>query len=157
MKITLFFCAGNFAESLKVRNISQMRGVGRKMPWTMAAFTAGAFGMMGVPPLAGFVSKWYLGLGGLAAGQGWVVVVLVTSGILNAMYFLPMVYLGWFKPPHESWRERLAEDKLEARATLLGPTLVTAGLSLLAGLVAASMVSPLALAKMIADRLYSGG
>ena len=57
MKITLFFCAGNLAETLGIHRISEMDGVGRRMPWTMAAFTIGVFGMMGVPPTAGFISK----------------------------------------------------------------------------------------------------
>ena len=69
MKITLFFCAGNLAETLGVHKISEMNGAGRRMPWTMAAFTVGAFGMIGAPPIAGFISKWYLGLGALETGQ----------------------------------------------------------------------------------------
>ena len=75
MKITLFFCAGNLAETLGVHKVSEMNGVGRRMPWTMAAFTIGAFGMIGVPPIAGFISKWYLGMGALEAGQNWVILV----------------------------------------------------------------------------------
>ena len=74
-----------------------MDGVGRRMPLTMAAFTLGAFGMIGVPPLAGFVSKWYLATGALEAGQDWVILVLALSSLLNAAYFLPIVYRGWFK------------------------------------------------------------
>jgi multicomponent Na+:H+ antiporter subunit D len=69
MKITLFFCAGNYAETLGVHKVSELAGVGRRMPWTMAAFTLAAFGMIGVPPMAGFISKWYLGLGALEAGR----------------------------------------------------------------------------------------
>jgi len=61
MKITLFFCAGNFAETLGIHKVSQMNGVASRMPWTMTAFTLGSFGMIGVPPVAGFVSKWYPG------------------------------------------------------------------------------------------------
>jgi multicomponent K+:H+ antiporter subunit A len=73
MKITLFFCAGNLAETLGMHRVSEMRGVGRRMPWTMAAFTVAAFGMIGVPPLAGFVSKWYLGSARSRPAQPWVV------------------------------------------------------------------------------------
>ena len=87
MKITLFFCAGNLAETIGVHRVSEMNGVGRRMPWTMAAFTVGALGMIGVPPIAGFVSKWYLGTGSVAAGADWVIVVLGASSLLNAMYF----------------------------------------------------------------------
>ena len=57
MKITLFFCAGNIAETTRVHKISQMNGIGKRMPVTMTAFTLAAFGMIGIPPFAGFVSK----------------------------------------------------------------------------------------------------
>ncbi len=89
MKITLFFCAGNYAETLGIHHISEMRGVGQRMPWTTLAFTLGALGMIGVPPMAGFISKWYLGRGALAADMDWVLWVLVASSLLNAAYFLP--------------------------------------------------------------------
>jgi len=102
MKITLFFCAGNLAETLGIHKISEMNGVGQRMPWTMTAFTIGAFGMIGLPPLAGFVSKWYLGLGALDAGQEWVILILMGSSVLNAAYFLPILYAAWFTPP--LWR-----------------------------------------------------
>ena len=124
MKITLFFCAGNLAETLNVRRVSEMAGVGRRMPWTMAAFTLAAFGMIGIPPLAGFVSKWYLGLGGIAAGHSWVVGVMVLSSLLNAAYFLPIVYATWFKEPAAAWPERKPGSRLETDGLLLGPTLI---------------------------------
>src|SRR5690606_8592228 len=103
MKITLFFCAGNLAETLGIHRVSEMDGCGRRMPWTMAAFTIAAFGMIGVPPLAGFVTKWYLGVGAIAAGQEWVLWVLVASALLNAAYFLPILRIAWFA---EARRER---------------------------------------------------
>jgi multicomponent K+:H+ antiporter subunit A len=71
MKVTLFFCAGIVAETLGVHRVSEMAGVGRRLPLTMGAFTVAAFGMIGVPPLAGFVSKWHLGLGARAGTRGW--------------------------------------------------------------------------------------
>jgi multicomponent Na+:H+ antiporter subunit D len=103
MKITLFFCAGNLAETIGVHRVSEMNGVGRRMPWTMAAFTVGALGMIGVPPIAGFVSKWYLGTGSVAAGADWVIVVLGASSLLNAMYFLPILHRAWFREPDGEW------------------------------------------------------
>ena len=130
MKITLFFCAGNLAETLGIHKISEMDGVARRMPWTMAAFTLGAFGMMGVPPLAGFVSKWYIGSGAIAANQDWVILILVVSSVLNAAYFLPIVYAAWFKTPKGELADKPAGDRLETRWMLLLPPIVTAFLVL---------------------------
>jgi multicomponent Na+:H+ antiporter subunit D len=154
MKITLFFCAGNLAETLGIYRISQMNGVGRHMPWTMAAFTLTAFGMIGVPPLAGFISKWYLGLGALHAGHPWVLGVLGASSLLNAAYFLPIVYRAWFLPEPGEWRARRIGGDFETRPTLLLPALATGLLALVAGLFANSPFSPLEWAKLIAEREY---
>lgn len=154
MKITLFFCAGNLAETLGIHKVSEMRGVGRRMPWTMAAFTLGALGMIGIPPTAGFISKWYLGMGGLEAGQGWVVAVLALSSLLNAAYFLPPLYAAWFQKPTGEWRMEHSGGRFEADWRLLFPSLVTAALLVAAGLFAGASVSPLAWATLIAEREY---
>ena len=149
MKITLFFCAGNLAETLGIHKISEMNGVGRRMPWTMAAFTIGALGMIGVPPLAGFISKWYLGLGALEAGQGWVIVVLAGSSVLNAGYFLPVLYAAWFKSPPDGWPAERSFGRSETAWSLLAPPVVTALLTLAAGLLASAPFSPLQWARYI--------
>ena len=154
MKITLFFCAGNLAETLHIHRVSEMNGVGRRMPWTMAAFTIGAFGMIGLPPMAGFISKWYLGLGALDADMDWVLLVLVTSTLLNAAYFLPIVHAAWFKPPQGPWQEERSGDRFETSRWLLLPPLVTAALTLAVGLFAALTISPLEWARLITLREY---
>jgi multicomponent Na+:H+ antiporter subunit D len=154
MKITLFFCAGNLAETLGIHRVSEMRGVGRRMPWTMAAFTVGAFGMIGVPPMAGFISKWYLGVGGVESGQEWVTAVLAASSLLNAAYFLPLVYAAWFREPTGEWHVEHPGGRFEADWRLFVPPLVTAVLVVAAGLLAGSSFSPLAWAKLIAEREY---
>jgi multicomponent Na+:H+ antiporter subunit D len=154
MKITLFFCAGNFAETLEVHHISEMDGIGRRMPWTMAAFTIGALGMIGVPPVAGFISKWYLGIGALAAGKSWVIAVLIASSLLNAGYFLPILYRGWFREPAGPWPAEKVFGRQETHWMLLAPPLVTALLALLAGLLADAPFSPLEWARLIAEREY---
>jgi len=154
MKITLFFCAGNLAETLGIHKISEMNGVGRRMPWTMAAFTVGAFGMIGAPPVAGFISKWYLGLGALQTDQPWVVVVLAGSSLLNAAYFLPILHRAWFlKPPH-SWPAEHDFGGKETAWSLLLPPVITAAMALAAGLLATLPFSPLEWAKLIAVREF---
>jgi multicomponent Na+:H+ antiporter subunit D len=157
MKITLFFAAGNYAETLGVHRVSEMDGIGQRMPGTTLAFTIGALGMIGVPPVAGFVSKWYLGLGAVEAGQaGWVLPVLVASSLLNAAYFLPILYRAWFKSSNGDWpAEEIPAGRLETHGALLWPPLITALLALAAGLFAAAPYSPLEWAQLIADREYS--
>jgi multicomponent Na+:H+ antiporter subunit D len=155
MKITLFFCAGNLAETLGVHHVHEMDGVGRRMPLTMTAFTLGALGMIGIPPLAGFVSKWYLATGALDAGQDWVVLVLALSSLLNAAYFLPIVYRGWFKERATPWPEGHSRGRLEIGLALLLPPLLTALLALAAGLFASAPFSPLGWARLIVAREYS--
>jgi multicomponent Na+:H+ antiporter subunit D len=155
MKITMFFCAGNVAETLGIHAISEMNGVGRRMPWTMAAFSTAALGMIGVPPLAGFVSKWYLGLGALEADQSWALIVLTISALLNAAYFLPIVYRAWFKPPAvKDWSEKIPEARFETKLSLLAPAVLMALFTLAVGLLAGSVVSPLEWAKLIAVREF---
>ncbi|MCB2215658.1 MAG: monovalent cation/H+ antiporter subunit D family protein [Desulfobulbaceae bacterium] len=155
MKITLFFCAGNLAETLGIHKISEMNGVGRRLPWTMAAFTIGALGMIGLPPLAGFISKWYLVLGGLEAEQNWVIVVLMLSTLLNAAYFLPIIYRIWFGAPPQSWpRDRVRADGRETSLLLLLPPLATGLLVIMLGLLAAAPFSPLQWVQIITIREY---
>ncbi len=80
-------------------NVSELDGIGRQMPFTMLAFTLGALSMIGIPPLGGFISKWYLALGAIEAHQFPIIVVLAASTILNACYFMPIVYAAFFKEP----------------------------------------------------------
>jgi multicomponent Na+:H+ antiporter subunit D len=156
MKITLFFCAGNLAEGLRIHRIRDMDGVGRRLPATMAAFSLAAFGMIGVPPMAGFISKWYLATGALTAGEGWVVWVLAASTALNAAYFLPILYAVWFKPPRADAGGGKAKKpgRLEIHWMLLLPPVLTALLALLSGVMADAPLSPLWWTRLIVDREY---
>ncbi|MBP0049365.1 monovalent cation/H+ antiporter subunit D family protein [Marinobacterium sp. AK62] len=153
MKITLFFCAGNYAETLGIHKVQELNGAGRRMPLTSAAFTLAAFGMIGAPPLAGFVTKWTLGSGALNVGMEWVVAVLLISSMLNAAYFLPVIHRLWFLSEYE-WSYQRRWGRLETHSWLLWPPLVTASLTLLAGLFAVLPFSPLSWAELIAAREY---
>lgn len=154
MKITLFFCAGNYAETLGVSRINQLDGVGRRMPATSLCFTIGACGMIGLPPVAGFISKWYLGLGALDAGMGWALAVLIGSSLLNAAYFLPLLYRIWFRPQRKEWPAEHITRYRDTSPWLLLPTLATAALSLGAGLLAGLPFSPLYWAEVVVTREY---
>lgn len=152
MKITLFMCAGALSNRLGIKTVAELDGAGQRMPVTMAAFSVGALGMIGVPPVAGFISKWYLGIGGLQSDASWVVAVLAGSSLLNAAYFLPMLYRAWLLPPPEqaAFRELgTIRDRM-----LILPVVVTAAASLMAGVFASSSFSPLNWAKLIAEMGY---
>ncbi len=155
MKITLFFAAGNLAETLGVKKVDQMRGSGRRMPVTMAAFTIAALGMIGIPPTAGFVSKWYLGIGAAQADQWWVIGVLVASSVLNAIYFLPLIYAAWFASPPDAWPDERPRGRFETSPALLFPPLITAVLTLLLGVLAGLPISALDWAKLIVLQEYA--
>lgn len=149
MKITLFFCAGALSERLHIYKVQELDGAGQRMPWTMLAFSIAALGMIGIPPVAGFVSKWYLGVGGLQGGQVWVLAVLAASSLLNAAYFLPLIYRAWFKPAGGG-DGGLAEWPLG----LVLPAILTALAALLAGVFAYAPYSPLSWVTFIVERNY---
>ena len=96
-KITLFFAAGSIYTASHKSRISQLNGIGYRMPWTMAAFTIGAISMIGIPPAAGFISKWYMLLGAFQQQHVVAVLVIIISTLLNAAYFIPIVYAAWFR------------------------------------------------------------
>lgn len=96
-KITLFFAAGAIYTAAHKTKVSELNGIGHRMPWTMAAFTLGALSMIGVPPAVGFISKWYILMGAFQAEQMFAVGVIMLSTLLNAAYFIPIIYAAFFK------------------------------------------------------------
>jgi len=174
MKITMFFCAGLLAETHHIYKVSELNGIAKKMPITMTAFTIAIFGMIGIPPIAGFVSKWFLGVGAIESGNVWVIAVLAGSSVLNAIYFLPLVYRAWFMSPdpinkteshaltqhqipyqhisdHHKPHEIEKKSRFEAHWMMLLPPVVTIIVAILAGLFASSQFSALSWSKLIAS------
>lgn len=121
-KITLFFVAGAIYVAAHKTKVSELNGIGKQMPFTMTAFAVGAFSMIGIPPFGGFVSKWYISIGAIEAGMLPIIAVIATSTILNAAYFLPIVYAAFFKelPPGEKAKRH------EAPALMVIPLTLTA-------------------------------
>ena len=103
-KITLFFAAGAIYTAAHKTEVSELDGIGRRMPWTMAAFAVGALSMIGLPPAFGFVSKWYMLSGAMTVSSWLAVSVIVVSTLLNAGYFLPIVYRAFFVAPDDGGR-----------------------------------------------------
>jgi len=96
-KITLFFAAGAIYTTTKKTKVSQLNGIGKSMPWTMLAFAIGSLSMIGIPPTAGFLSKWFILQGALDIEAWFAVSIIVISTLLNAAYFLPIVYVAFFR------------------------------------------------------------
>lgn len=129
-KITLFFAAGSIDATAHKKNVGELAGIGRRMPLTMGAFAIASLSMIGVPPLAGFVSKWYMLLGSLEGVHLYALAVIVVSTILNAGYFLPIVYAAFFRPEQaaaDGTRPSHGEAKLPIVAALLVTATMTLG------------------------------
>jgi len=127
-KITLFYCAGAIFVATGKKYISQLSGIGRIMPFTMAAFTIGALSMIGIPGTAGFITKWFLGLGALDNNSMLLLIFILTSSLLNAGYFIPVIYRAFFFKPDP------ADAHLrEAPKIMVVPLSVTACITVLLG------------------------
>jgi multicomponent Na+:H+ antiporter subunit D len=148
MKGCLFFVAGSLRYQTGSVKISDLAGMGRKMPWTFAAFTVAALSMIGIPPAAGFFSKWYLLLGALQVRNGWFVAVILMSSLLNAVYFFRVLEKVYAKAEGKKDEGRAAEAPL----SMLLPTLILA-----AGIVALGLLNSLIVTRVlepVANGLY---
>jgi multicomponent Na+:H+ antiporter subunit D len=143
LKITLFFCAGAIYVATHLERVSQLDGIGRRMPLTMTAFAAAALMLAGLPPGAAFVSKWRLLLGA-AEGAAWLAVAtLLLSTLLNMAYFVPIIVRAFTGP-----RPAAVE---EAPPAVLVPLLLTAGMGILLGLAPDAGWHLLTLARLAAE------
>ena len=153
LKGTLFFCAGLWIHAAGVRRVGELRGMGASMPLTAAAFTLATLGMIGVPPLSGFVSKWWMGVGMLQVDAAIGLAVLLAGALLAAAYLLPVVFAVYFAPAGAVARHA----GREAPATMLAPTLVAAALTIVFGLGSHYGGFPLQLAQLAATAWFGGG
>ena len=153
LKGGLFFCAGLLATTAGVRRVSELRGMGRRMPLTMAAFTIAALGIVGVPPLSGFIGKWVMGVGLAEAGYPLYLLVLLGGALLAAMYLLPPVWLAYFSPAPATPPPRGREGPPAMLLALMAATV----LSILLGLAAAWPGMPLSLARQAVAAFFGGG
>lgn len=128
-KITLFFAAGSVHTAAHIDHISKMNGIGRRMPWTMGAFAIASLSMIGVPPTAGFLSKWFILEGAFSSGRWLPVAVIIASTVLNAGYFLPIVYRAFFRPEDPHYAEH--HDHGEAPLPIVIAIVITASLTVL--------------------------
>ena len=130
-KITLFFCAGAIYVAAHKKNISEMEGLGRTMPFTFGAFAIASLSMIGAPPVAGFVTKWNLLVGSIQAHQIGILLILIASTLLNVGYFAPVTYKAFFGKPPEG--EPYTGIK-EAPLAMLIPILIACAISVIIGI-----------------------
>jgi len=123
-KITLFFAAGSVYTAEHVTKVSQMDGIGRRMPWTMGAFAIGALSMIGLPPTAGFLGKWFILDAATGATNWFAVGVIIVSTVLNAAYFLPILTRAFLKPANGPRREAPLPMVIALTATAVGTVLL---------------------------------
>ncbi len=138
MKGGLFLAVGAVVYRTGVANIADFKGLGKKMPYTMAAFTVLGLSMVGMPLTVGFVSKWYLVLGAIDAGMWYVVPVILVSSLLTAIYFLRVIEWIYFHGEPVHMKTVPAGD---APFGMLAPTLVLGALCIFFGLAAYIPVS----------------
>jgi multicomponent Na+:H+ antiporter subunit D len=132
LKITLFFVAGAIYVTTGCDRVSQLDGIGRRMPLTMTAFAVAAIGLAGLPPMGGFVSKWFLATGTIDAGQPVLAVIVIASGLLTAAYLFPIAFRAFFRAsPEPSTPISIRND---AALSMLIPLCCTAMLGLVLGL-----------------------
>jgi multicomponent Na+:H+ antiporter subunit D len=128
LKITLFFCAGAIYARAHLDKVSQLDGIGRRMPFTMAAFALASYGLAGLPPMGGFVSKAFLITGAIETGNPVYAGILLLSSVLTAAYLFPIVYRAFFAASPEG------PGRAEATSFMVVPLSVTAVLALALGL-----------------------
>jgi multicomponent Na+:H+ antiporter subunit D len=151
-KITLFFCAGAIYATTKKEKVSELAGLGHRMPWTFAAFTIGSLGLIGLPGLAGFVGKFFLSRGAIEAGDMVSLVVMLGASLLTATYLLPIVQTAFFPGPGAGAAP--PPPRAEARPALLIPLLATALLVIVFGVVPPAIGMQYELAAEAALRIF---
>ncbi|MDI6790604.1 MAG: monovalent cation/H+ antiporter subunit D family protein [Thermodesulfobacteriota bacterium] len=145
MKGTLFLVTGGIVYKMGMRDITQFRGLPKKMPFTMAAFTIAALSMVGVPPTCGFFSKIYLIMGAIDAKQWFFIAVILMSSLLNVVYFFRVVQMAFFKPYEPAYAhdggdyEKIKMDEMPL--SMLIPTLILAAGIILLGVFNGDIVS----------------
>ena len=130
-KITLFFAAGAIYVATHIKYIPHLDGLGRRLPFTFGAFAIASLSMIGVPPVSGFVTKWYLANGAISIHQYILLLALLASTLLNAGYFVPVIYRAFFRPPAEGVDHSHFK---EAPLVMVAPLCLTAIISVALGL-----------------------
>lgn len=153
-KITLFFCAGAIYVTTHRENVSELGGLGHRMPWTFGAFTVGSLALVGVPGLSGFVGKFFLGRGAIEAGDTVALAIMLGASLLTAAYLLPIIRIAFFPGPTA---RDVAVGREEAPTAMLIPLLITAALVIIFGVLPPAIDVQYELAAAVAGKIFGGG
>lgn len=142
MKAGLFLCAGAIIYKTGKTRVEELRGIGKEMPVLMWCYTILSLGLIGIPPMCGFVSKWYLAEGSLSGslyGFSWIgPVILLLSALLTAGYLLPATILGFFPGPDYPYKTL---EKKEPSWFMTVPILILTVLSVAIGLIPSGLTA----------------
>jgi len=152
-KITLFFCAGAIYAATGKENISDLGGLGRRMPWTFGAFTVASLALVGIPGLSGFVGKLFLARGAVDSGDVVAAAVILGASLLTAAYLLPIVRIAFFPVAGES----APVARQEAPLAMVVPLVITAVLVVVFGVVPSVIDVQFGLAADVADQVFGVG
>lgn len=152
MKGCLFLAAGVIIHETGKKKVSEMSGIGSRIPLTMAAFAIGALGMMGIPLTCGFITKWFLGLGTIQAHHPYFIAVLLLSSLLNAVYFLPIVYVAFFKGDSPEGESRLL--RRETKRSMLVPIMICASMIIILGVFVTVKGFPYSLVEVVVKAVF---
>ena len=145
-KNTLFMSAGAIIHKTGKTRVDELKGTGKQMPCVMWCFLLASLSLVGIPPLAGFVSKWYLAVGSLESGistASWLgPLILLVSALLTAGYLLP-ICINAFLPGRDF--EPASSEKKEPSWLMLLPLFILSAFSLILG------IWPSALTGILAD------
>lgn len=127
IKSSLFLTAGAMIAASGKKNISDLAGIGRKMPITMGVFTIGSLGLIGIPLFSGFVGKWYLLLGSLESGNILPAIIIILGSVLCAAYLLPIIRIAYFEPkPEGDFKDPALPQKISL--IILGAAVIILGI-----------------------------
>lgn len=158
MKITLFMCAGAIFVTTHKSEISQMRGIGRRMPLTMTAFIIASLGIAGLPFIVGFVSKISIIQGAAAAGQPLFIATLIASALLSLTYLVPVGYIAFaVKDINPDFRDYHMTLEGEANKAMLTPIIITACIAVILGMAPNAGAGLFDLAQNAAESIFGGG
>lgn len=141
-KSCLFLVAGVFIYKLGIRRTTELSGIGKAMPLTLAAFTAASISLVGIPPMGGFTSKWAIAAAAMDSGTGIFAVlgpvVLLISALLTAGYLLPVMVDGYFTGDASTFED---SGKVEPNALMIAPMFILCCCSLLVGLFGSTLAA----------------